>query len=555
METNKTMNAETPWFDVKLKEATAGTIMTAHGIREQHTPEADTLMDMIMLDSMSERCCINPDGFCGSKDDLDLGKMPYSVQYLADNLPAVQFVSQFYLEMIIHGGIKAKDPHNQQKLDEWLQRYNPMGQTNGNVIREALLSSIIYGYSGLRKVGTDLIYIPPQNFKIWELPATMDGRPIPGVKAPIIYEVNMNHEMGIENKEERKDEFAIEGEIYTLAQVVSQNLWKEGVDGSYFIDDEEDGAIVETIYIPDYNFCHLRHSDEGTYGISPLSKDRLRTTLIVDYIKNVTDEVSNDGNDYIMYLKPRGSAGSSLTSSLLSNDASNATLIAAQDPKATKTASDMQMEMARKLAKKLKRTAKTRFGIVRLDWVDRIEKMEGTVQLNNYLSILNDAKGTVADIYGIPAMLAGSSGGGWSTGMSALIDFTLNRTIKPFQQRYAEQLTQMINKCAGTKGEIHFDEIEWTDKQFDAELAKLHAETKKLLAEAKAAEEPTTSTATTKDKTPEEVSKTKADTDKVIAETEKIKKETKLMTKQSVNGTQTSNSTSSSKSKATTKKK
>lgn len=179
--------------------------------------------------------------------------------------------------------------------------------------------------------------------------------------------------------------------------------------------------------------------------------------------------------------------------------------------------------------------------------------MEGTVQLNNYLSILNDAKGTVADIYGIPAMLAGSSGGGWSTGMSALIDFTLNRTIKPFQQRYAEQLTGMINKCAGTKGEIHFEEIEWTDKQFEAELAKIQAETQKLLAEAKAASQPTTTGSTTKEKTPEEVSKTKADTDKVIAETEKIKKETKLMSKQSVNGTNSTQSTT--KSKTTTKKK
>lgn len=485
MEENE-LNTATPEEQVTSNEYTAGTLLAAHSGREHHTPEADMLMDMIMLDAMSERCCINPQGYCPSKDNLDGGKMPYSVQYLADNLPAVQFVSQFYLEMIIHGGIKAENDYNQKKLDEWLGRVNPIGQTNGNVIREALHQSIIYGYAGIRIVGNDIVFVPANHFKIWTLPATMGTRPIPGIKAPILYEINMAHDLGLEVKENTKTEFEIDGHTYTLAEVVSQNMWEEGVDGSYFIDDDEDGALTEQVFIPDYNFCHLRHSDDGEYGISPLSKDRLRTTLIVDYIKNVTDEVSNDGNDYIMYLKSRGTAGASLTS-MLSQNAAELSLKASADSKATKTAADMQMEMARKLAQKMKRTAKTRFGIVSLDWVDHIEKMEGTVQLNNYLSILNDAKGTVADIYGIPAMLAGSSGGGWSTGMSALIDFTLNRTIKPFQQRYADQLTPMLQRCAGIKGPVHFLEIEWTDKQFEAELKKIESEIELNKAKAKQA--------------------------------------------------------------------
>lgn len=547
------------------REFTAGTLLAAHSAREHHTPEADMLMDMILMDSLSERCCVAPQGWCPDKDSLDQNKMPYSVQYLADNLPAVQFVSQFYLEMIIHGGIKAKDESNQKKLDDWMLKENPMGESNGNVLREALHQSIIYGYCGLRIIDKDITLVPANHFKIWRLPATMPDpktgkeRPIPGIQAPILYEVNMAHDLGLEIKEETKEVFELDEQEYTLAEVVSENLWNEGVDGSYFIEDEDDGATAETIFVPDYNFCHLRHSDDGEYGISPLSKDRLRTTMIVDYIKNVTDEISNDGNDYMMYLKARGTAGASLTS-MISQGSADLSVKAAQDPKLTKTASDMQMEMARKLAMKLKRTAKTRFGIVSLDWVDRIEKLEGTVQLNNYLSIINDAKGTVADIYGIPAMLAGSSGGGWSTGMSALIDFTLNRTIKPFQQRYAEQLNKMLEKCAGIKGPVHFLEIEWTDKQFEAELAKLEAETLKLRAEAKAAGQPTTTGETKKDdptKVAADVEKTKADTEKTKAETDKIRKETGLLNSQGVNGankTATQSSTTTKAKKKTTSK-
>ena len=152
--------------------------------------------------------------------------------------------------------------------------------------------------------------------------------------------------------------------------------------------------------------------------------------------------------------------------------------------KKTKTVKEKQLSAARDLAKKLKRTAKTRIGIVSKDWVDEITKLEGTVRLNEYIGILNDAKGVVADIYGIPALLAGSSGGGWSTGMSALIPFTLERTIKPFQQRYADQLNKIVKNCSGVNGDIKFQEIDWEDEKQRAEIDKLIAETNKLIEEA-----------------------------------------------------------------------
>ena len=184
-----------------------------------------------------------------------------------------------------------------------------------------------------------------------------------------------------------------------------------------------------------------------------------------------------------MYLKQRGVVGSSLTSTI-SNSRTETVIKSSADVKKTKTVKEKQLGAARDLAKKLKRTAKTRIGIVSKDWVDEIKKLEGTVRLPDYISILNDAKGVVADIYGIPALLAGSSGGGWSTGMSALIPFTLERTIKPFQQRYAEQLNRIVKDCADINGDIKFKEINWEDERTRAEIDKLVAETNKLIEEA-----------------------------------------------------------------------
>lgn len=438
--------------------------------------------DMMTDQLMYEMFACNPD--CESIQKLVKNQPTYTVEFLADNLPAVQFVCQFYLEMIIHGGIIAKDEYNQGKLDKWLDQYNPLGQTNGNVIRQAILSSILYGYSGLRKVFNDIIYIAPNHFKIWELPYTAgeDDEPVPGIRRPLLYEIKNRRDLTVEGKEKENNVFTLNGKKYTLAEVVKEQLLTEGVDGSYYAK-SDDPAQTDDVFVTPDNFCHLRHSDEGKYGRSPLVTDRLRTTLIIDYIKNVIDEVNNDGNDYIMYLKQRGVVGSSLTSTI-SNNRTETMIKSSADIKKTKSVKEKQLGAARDLAKKLKRTAKTRIGIVSKDWVDEITKLEGTVRLNEYLSILNDAKGVVADIYGIPALLAGSSGGGWSTGMSALIPFTLERTIKPFQQRYSDQLTRIIQDCSGVNGNIKFKEIDWEDERTRAEIDKIVAETNKLIAEA-----------------------------------------------------------------------
>lgn len=505
METNDN-KIETP--DVNLdaelnaqqEDFTAGDVRKAH--REQRSDESDLLMDMIMADACGGDQCSKSFRIIG-KD-----KKTYGVQFLADNLPAVQFVSQFYLELIMHGGIEARNKSYQAKLDKWILSKNYVGQTHGNVIREALHSSIIYGYSGLRKVGSSVHFVPPQNFKIWMAPALMDGRPIPGVKAPIVYQINPKEDYGIEDKEETPAAF--NGKNYTLKQLIEEREWVEGVDGSLFADDDYDGANTNVVFVDADNFCHLRHSDEGTYGRSPLTKDRIRTTMFVDYGMNVIDEIGNDGTDYMMYLKPRNAAGVSLTS-MISSQSANTAIQSGVDQKQVKSASEKQMEVARTLAKKLKRTNKTRFAIISMDWVERIEKLEGTVHLPEYLPVLNDAKGVVADIYGIPALLAGSSGGGWSTGMSALIPFTLERTIKPFQQRYAEQLSDIISECAGISGGIRFKEIDWTDIQTQTEIDKIRSEIELNLA--------------------------KAESQKVTDK--KTEKETKLMTKNTVNSTST----------------
>lgn len=485
----------------------AGMIGKAHREQINH-PETDILMDMIMADACGGDQC--------SKSFKILGKdqKVYGVKYLADNLPAVQFVSQFYLELIAHGGLLAKDASNQKKLDNWLAEKNYTGQTNGNVIREALHHSIIYGYAGLRKIGSTISFVPADHFKIWKMPALMkdkygNSRPIPGIKAAVVYEVRLKGEGDVIEDKERDGahEWIHDKNKNTLKNLIKDQEWTEGVDGSFFHDDDYDGAMTDDVFIPKENFCHLRHSDEGEYGRSPLTKDRLRTTLIVDYIRNVIDEVGNDGTDYMMYLKQRGVAGASLTS-MLSTSTADTSIKASVDGKQVKTATEKQMEVARTLARKLKRTAKTRFAIISQDWVERIEKLEGTVHLNEYLSILTNAKATIADIYGIPAMLAGTDGGGWSTGMSALIPFTLERTIKPFQHRYADQLSDIINACAGIKGGVKFKELDWSDERERAEIDKIKAETEKALAEANS---------------------------KKVTDA-KTMKETKLLTKEGVNG-------------------
>lgn len=440
-------------------------------------PHHDSFADILVESLFAESC--GGENYCKSAACLKSGKMPYSIEYLVNHLPAVTYVTQFYLELIVYGGFLAGSENAQKQLDKWINSRNILGQTNGNVLRQAILSSITYGYSGLRKVGTGLLYIPPSNFKIWKLPAYLEkdgiSYAVPGVWKPYFYEIDMDTKHKVERDK------ADDGGGKTRREFINNQSLHEGVDGSFYTG--EDPSKVTDFYVPEENFCHLRHSDEGDYGVSPLSTNRLMTTVIVDYLRNVDDEINNDGVDYMMYLAARSNVGGSLAG-ILSDSAANITINAAIDSQAKNTAEDKQMNAARVLARKMKRGDKTRMNLINKNVVESVEKMPGTVDLSQYQSIMNNAKGTVADIYGIAAMLAGSSGGGWSTGMDALIKFTLEHTIVPFQQRYAEQLTPIIKRCSGIATDVKFKMVDWSDQQVQADISKLKSECEKNLAAA-----------------------------------------------------------------------
>lgn len=436
-------------------------------------PHHDSFADMLVESLFAESC--GGENYCKSAACLKSGKMPYSIEYLVNHLPAVTYVTQFYLELIVYGGFLAGSKNAQAQLDKWINSRNILGQTNGNVLRQAILSSITYGYAGLRKVGSGVLYVPPSNFKIWKLPAYLDGVAVPGIWKPYFYEIDMDTKHKVERDK------ADDGGGKTRNEFINNQSLHEGVDGSFYTG--EDPSQVTDFYVPEENFCHLRHSDEGDYGVSPLSTNRLMTTVIVDYLRNVDDEINNDGVDYMMYLAARSNVGGSLAG-MLSDSAANITINAAMDSQAKATADDKQINAAKVLARKMKRGDKTRMNLINKNIVESVEKMPGTVDLSQYQSIMSNAKATVADIYGIAAMLAGSSGGGWSTGMDALIKFTLEHTIVPFQERYAEQLSPIIRKCAGIATDVEFKKITWSDDQIQAELKKIASEVEKNTAAA-----------------------------------------------------------------------
>lgn len=445
--------------------------------RETHV--ADEMMDYLIATMCDGMTC------APNKKESNLAN--YTIEYLVNNLPAVNFVVTFYTQLIIGGGMVAKDATNQLKLENWLKQKNALGQTNKDIIADSVKNSLMYGYSGIRLSLGDFYMVAPNNFRVWKLPYCVQnpktGRlePIPGIRSVALYEVNNNKDFKVEKNKERV--FSVNGANYTLAEVVREHLFKKAYDGSYYLPDNERGATVSTVYLDPENFCHLRNSDDGDYGRSPLSYDRLRTHLLVDLLKNFRDEILNDGSDYIMYLKARNEAGAALTS-MFTREAVNDSTTGAMDKKMVKTADEKQMQAARELARKMKKSQKTRMTVARHDQIDDIIKLEGTVRLPDYIGIYNDAKDVVADIYGIHSLLVGGKSSGWNTGMSSMLEFTMDKTVKPFQQRYSSQLSEYIARAAGLKGDVAFKEYDLLDEKTRAEIEKLSAEVEEKTANA-----------------------------------------------------------------------
>ena len=495
-----------------------------------HSSQGDYVNDHVADDMMEQLIAsICGDMTCVPASEKQQKLAVYSIEYLVNNLPAVNFVVSFYTQLIIGAGMEAKDKYNQDKLDEWLQKKNAMGQTNQDIIADSVKNSLMYGYSGIRLSMGNFYPVLPHQFRIWKLPMTVDGEDgksyvVPGLKSLAFYEINLKNDFKVE-KDESERVFILDGKQYTLEQVIKQKMLKEAIDGSYVLaedNDPETFARANDVYVEAENFCHLRNSDDGDYGRSPLSYDKLRTHLLVDLLKNFRDEILNDGSDYIMYLRAGLAAGQSLTA-LLSEQTTNQSIKGSFDKKMVKTASDKQMEAAKALAQKMKKSQKTRMSIVRKDQIEEIKKLEGTVRLPDYIGIYNDAKDVVADIYGIHSLLVGGKSSGWNTGMSSMLEFTMDKTIRPFQQRYSHQLSDYICRAAGIKGGVKFREYELLDKKAQADIDKV-----------------------------------KADTEAQIQTAAKTAKETKLLKSEGVNGrnnTNTENTATATTKKTTTKKK
>lgn len=513
-EIDNSVNANTP-----VAVENFDSVYDAHSSQEgwvnDHT--ADEMMEQLisaMCDNMA----------CSPNTEKARQLAVYSIEYLVNNLPAVNFVVSFYTQLIIGAGLEAKDAYNQEKLDRWLERRNSLGQTNQDIIADSVKNSLMYGYSGIRLSLGDFYPVMPNQFKIWKIPHMVkdnkgDWQVIPGIRELAFYEVNTKKNFAVEKDEGCQNIMGANDQKYTLEDVIRKKKMVRAYDGSYYVGDKDTNiGQIENVFLEKENFCHLRNSDDGTYGRSPLSYDKLRTHLLIDLLKNFRDEILNDGADYIMYLRAGIAAGHSLTG-LLSEQTTNQSIKGAMDKNMVKTAADKQMEAARALAQKMKKSAKTRMTIARKDQIDEITKLDGTVRLPDYISIYNDAKDVVADIYGIHSLLVGGKSSGWNTGMSSMLEFTMDKTIRPFQQRYSNQLSDYIARAAGLKGGVKFREYQLLDNKARADIDKV-----------------------------------KAETEAQIANAAKTAKETRLMTKQSVNGINNTNTTNTTNTTTNIKK-
>lgn len=432
-------------------------------------------VDILMDNLIATQCYQNSCGVDASRKE----KGKYSIEYLVNNLPSITTVANMYTQLIVGGGLIADSKEGNDKLQKWLKQKPVTGMTHQEIITDAIEHSVIYGYTGLRDLthGLGIIPVHPQYFKIWKLPRLINGRPIPGVKDEFLYEVWK------EKKElaDKDSQIEINGQRYSLGEVVKMQEWKKGPDGSFYIDDEKGGASATTVYIPKKNFCHLRHNLIGDYGESILARDRLRLEMMADLIINMTDEINNDGNDYIMWLKEQNIVGSSLAQ-MLSPNMANTAATGGMDAKAKKTAVDKKMDSARKLAIQMKRSNKTRVAVIRKDIVDDFSRIDGTVRLIDYYPFLGDATTIIANAFGLHPILAGSTSSGWNTSMSSVIQFTMERVIVPYQRMYASQLESYVQRATGIKSNIHFKEYDLSDKKTIAEIEESISRTKLNLA-------------------------------------------------------------------------
>lgn len=366
---------------------------------------------------------------CGSNKDQ-------WIEYLEKNLPALEYVTRRFIDYLFSNGLTTGDENDDVDLNEWLSQPNIHGDSNISVLKEAIYISMIWGKVGLRAIDREngIVYYRKNDY----MPAMMYNKEL-YAKELVGYAIRpKDHENSI-----CSDDLA--------GLTFNYDDYKRSGN---FYDENKDVLILS----PD-EFTELKWFPGNKKGESPLLKDQLRLTLIMEVYERLNYDLEYDGPGRQIW-KPTDFYGD------MDNETSTSDALASSD-KAKSNKMKSRLEGMENFAKEWKNSSSDQIGVVP-PGMELVDKFPRTTKATEFFDYIEEVGDVICQIYATPSALYEMGRVYGNVSMAAVIDNAILNSVVPNREKYSDQFTNLLANLLGYES-ITFDKYELQQVNTDNE--------------------------------------------------------------------------------------
>lgn len=350
--------------------------------------------------------------------DVDVTKM--DVDFLIENLPALDYTKDRLLNYIFSNGLTTGEVEANHRLDSWLYDLkNRQGATNFSVLREAVGYAIIYGECGVR-IYEDRLYIYRQG-----------------------------HFGALVNREDGIDE------------IVAFFIRKDGkeVERDFKLDQVEMFSDVQSFFdtnnmilLDTEEFFTLRNDVTQDHGYCPLKMDQQRLNLLMSVYMRLNYDINYDGPGRIV-VRPKsgylaGEENDLSTSAMFNNT-----------PEAQQKRNEKAQQEVRRVAEQIKGSASDSVILLSNAFEEKIEKIPRVTKATEFFEWIKQEAVIMAQLLGMSPTLLEVGDIHGNVSVEKIIDNAMLNTIIPMRESYAVQFSEAISKAASVP-KVYFNKYD-----------------------------------------------------------------------------------------------
>lgn len=346
-----------------------------------------------------------------NRDDID---------YLIENLPGIDYVASRMVDYIFSNGLTTGDAEQDEKLNEWLyEKRNAEGSSNFHVLRVVIKNAILYGECGLRLYNGNLYAYEAGKYGIF-LNETE------GIKEVLGFFI-------------RKDGKAID-------QIIDAHDFE--FLGSYqdVIDYFDDRGML---FMSEDEFRNIRNDTSELQGVSPFSRDKQRTDLLLSTYERMNYDIEYDGPGRIIIRPKDGYTESGEV------DISTGTVLSesVQDNYARAKAE------VRRVAAELKNSSSDSVVALSNAFSDKITRLPRVTKSTEFFNWQSNEGVILAQMLGMSPTLLEVGHIAGNISVEKIIDNGMLNTIIPKRETYAVQFSELISHAMGFR-KIYFNKYD-----------------------------------------------------------------------------------------------